>query len=106
MAAEAFGWVTLVTFVESSALTLLRMGGTKQLLGARLIYGLGVIPLLSKSLQYEGIGMVNFFWNVLSTIIMFAIGIFFFKEKVANLQLIGIIFSLLGLALVLISDNS
>ena len=65
MAAEAIGWVTLVTFVESSALTLLRIGGTKQLIGASLIYGLGVIPLLSKSLQYEGIGMVNFFWNVL-----------------------------------------
>ena len=102
---EAFRWLALASIVESSALTLLKIGGLKQIIGASLIFGLGVVPLLSMSLKYEGIGIVNFVWNVLSTISMFVIGIYFFNEKVENLQLIGIIITLIGLALVLISSD-
>jgi multidrug transporter EmrE-like cation transporter len=99
----ALAWVTLVSLVEAPALTLLRMGGLNRMITASAIYALAVVPLLSIALQYEGIGMVNFFWNILSTLLMFAIGIFMFKEKVSNIQLVGIILSLLGLSLVVLS---
>lgn len=75
------------------------------MVGASLIYGLFVVPLLSKALKYEGIGMVNFFWNILSTILMFTIGVLFFKERIAHLQVVGVILGLLGLGLVIISDE-
>jgi multidrug transporter EmrE-like cation transporter len=101
----ALGWVTLVSIVEAPALTLLRMGGNKNLVLASLIYAVGVVPLLSAALQYEGIGIVNFFWNILSTISMFTIGIFIFKEKISHLQCIGVILCLLGLGLVVVSKE-
>jgi len=101
----ALSWVTLVSLVEAPALTLLRMGGMQHIAIASIVYALGVVPLLSVALQYEGIGIVNLFWNILSTILMFAIGTFMFKEKISNLQGIGIVLSLFGLGLVVLSKE-
>ena len=101
----ALSWVTLVSLVEAPALTLLRMGGMQRIAIASIVYALGVVPLLSVALQYEGIGIVNFFWNILSTILMFAIGIVVFKEKISALKMIGVVLSLLGLGLVLLSNE-
>jgi len=102
--------MTLLSSVEAVALTLLRMKDSKTLLyrglTASAIYGVLVVPLLIKTLEYEGIGIVNFIWNVFSTIIMFVIGIYVFKEKIANLQLIGVVLSLAGLGLILMSDGN
>ena len=69
-----------------------------------LIYGLAVPPLLYKMLAYEGIGMVNFFWNIFSTLSGFAIGILLFSETVTHLQWIGVFLSMLGIGLVTLSD--
>lgn len=69
-----------------------------------LIYGLTIPPLLYKMLAYEGIGMINFFWNIFSTLSGFMIGILLFSEVVTNLQWIGIILSMLGIGLVTLSD--
>lgn len=98
-------WMTLLTLIESVALTLLRIGGTWQLVVASLIFGLGVVPLLSKTLEFEGIGMTNFIWNVFSTILMFGIGIYFFSEKITRLKTIGILLSFVGLGLIILSDD-
>ena len=98
-------WMTLLSSVEAVALTLLRMGGTQKVIIAALIYGLGVVPLLVKTLEYEGIGMVNFLWNIFSTILMFIIGIYIFKEKINYLQIIGILVSFLGIGIVLLSPE-
>ena len=97
--------ITLLTLVEVPALTLLRIGGMTHLAVASLIFALGVVPLLSIALQYEGIGIVNFFWNMQSTILMFAVGILFFKEKVSTLQILGVLISLLGMGLVVLSKE-
>jgi multidrug transporter EmrE-like cation transporter len=97
--------ITLLTLVEVPALTLLRIGGIAHLAVASLIFALGVVPLLSIALQYEGIGIVNFFWNIQSTILMFAVGILFFKEKVSTLQMLGVLISLLGMGLVVLSKE-
>ena len=107
---SAMSWMTLLSSVEAVALTLLRIENPKTLLyrgfAASTIYGALVVPLLIKTLQYEGIGIVNFIWNVFSTIIMFTIGVYIFKEKIESLQLIGVVLSLAGLGLILMGGSS
>lgn len=98
-------WMSILTVIEAVALTLLRTGGTWQMVGASAIFAFGVVPLLSKTLEYDGIGMVNFVWNIFSTIIMFAVGIYFFSEKITRLKTMGILLSIAGLGLIVISDD-
>lgn len=98
-------WMSVLSSVEAFALTLLRMGGTQKIIAASLVYGLAVVPLLVKTLEYEGIGMVNFLWNIFSTILMFSIGMYVFKEKIHYLQVIGILVSFIGIAMVLLSPE-
>jgi drug/metabolite transporter (DMT)-like permease len=50
--------------------------------------------------------MINFIFNIVTTIFGFIIGIYWFKEKVNNLQLIGVILSLAGIGLIIISPDS
>jgi multidrug transporter EmrE-like cation transporter len=71
-----------------------------------ILYALGVVPLLQYASVFHGIGMINFIWNIVSTIFGFAIGMYWFKEKVNNLQLIGILLSLAGIGLIIISPDS
>jgi multidrug transporter EmrE-like cation transporter len=104
-ACQAFGWVFLCGIVEIFTLTLLRVGGLRNIISASFLFALGVVPLLTHALKYEGIGIVNFMWNVMTTISMFAIGIYMFKEKVQNLQLVGAGISLVGLALILLAPE-
>jgi multidrug transporter EmrE-like cation transporter len=99
------GWMVLLTLIESIALTLLRIGGLWQTIAASTIFALGVVPLLTKVLQYDGIGIVNFVWNVFSTLLMFGIGMVFFSEKVSRLKIIGIFLSFMGLGLIMMSDH-
>ena len=72
---------------------------------AMAIYGLTVPLLLLKATTYEGIGIVNFFWNVFSTIMGFIIGMYLFGEKVNNIQWLGVIVSIVGMALILLSEK-
>jgi len=97
---EALGWVSLVSAVEAFGLFFLRQGGLLATGKASLIYALGVVPLLTQALKYEGIGLVNFFWNVLSTLIAFGIGVYFFGEKIHGMQQVGIAVCLLGLLII------
>jgi drug/metabolite transporter (DMT)-like permease len=98
-------WAAVTSIVEAFALYFIRVGGFANIVKASLIYGLGVVPLLMKSIQYEGIGSINFFWNVFSTLFGFGIGIYLFKEKIRNLQVLGVFISLLGLGLILMSSG-
>lgn len=98
-------WMALLTSIEAIALTLLRIGGLRNSILAAALFAGGVVPLLSKTLEYDGIGMVNFVWNVFSTVLMFAVGIFFFSEKVTRLKSIGILLSFAGLGLIVLADD-
>lgn len=102
---STLGWIVLAALVEAPALTLLQTGGLVNIAIASLIFAFGVVPLLSITLKYEGIGLVNFLWNILSTILMFCIGTFFFKEKIASLQVVGVMLAMLGLGLVVLSKE-
>jgi drug/metabolite transporter (DMT)-like permease len=48
--------------------------------------------------------MINFFWNICSTIIGFLIGILIFKEQINNLQWVGITLSILGITIAILDD--
>lgn len=96
----------VISVVEAVGLTVLRRGGAWAIPMASLTYAFFVVPLLSYGLKYEGIGMTNFLWNVFSTLMMFAIGIYVFREKVHHQQLIGVLVSLLGIGLILMAPDS
>jgi multidrug transporter EmrE-like cation transporter len=97
---KALVWTTATSLVEALGLYWLRVGSMEAFLKATLAYGLGVTYFLSRSLKYEGIGMTNFLWNVMSTMIGFGIGIFLFQEQVHYLQTIGVVLGLLGVGLI------
>ena len=94
------------SIIEAVGLTVLRMKQSFSIPVAAAIYAVAVVPLLSIALKYEGIGLVNFFWNIFSTLVMFIIGIYYFKEKINNLQLIGVAISLLGVFLILVAPDA
>lgn len=106
MIAPALGWITATSLVEAVGLYTVKLGGIRNLLFACLLYGAGVAPLLSKTVQYEGIGLINFFWNILSTLLGFAIGILYFKERIHYLQAIGVGLSLVGIGCILLAPTT
>jgi multidrug transporter EmrE-like cation transporter len=92
--------------VEAFGLYFIRAGGMSNIIKGSLFYGLGVVPLLSWAVKYEGIGLVNFMWNILSTLLGFAIGIYFYKEKVSHMKIMGVVVSLLGVAMILLDPDT
>jgi len=61
--------------------------------------------LLLFSLKYEGIGNMNLYWNVISTICVYLIAVYFFGESVTHTQFVGILLALLGIFLIIISGK-
>jgi multidrug transporter EmrE-like cation transporter len=70
-----------------------------------LVYGICIPLLLVKLLKYKGVGMINFLWNIFSTIAGFAIGIMLFQERVGSLQLIGVMLGILAFGLIIFGDK-
>jgi len=101
----ALGMVSIVSLVEAFGLYFVRLGGAGNILISSIIYGYMVVPLLAFTLRYEGIGIVNFLWNILSTLIGFGIGIYLFNERIHYLQIVGAAFSILGIGLILMAPK-
>jgi drug/metabolite transporter (DMT)-like permease len=78
----------------------------KWLIAGMVLYGTVVSYLLYKMMIYEGVGMVNFLWNIFSTISGFIIGIWLFQEKVNNVQWAGVFLGVLAFALIIFGDQS
>ena len=97
--------VFCLSIIEAAGLTILKSHMKYSIIIASIIYGAVVIPVLNEALEFEGIGMVNFIWNIFSTLIMFMIGIYMFDEKIENKQLIGVCLSLAGLFLILVPNK-
>ena len=95
-----------VSLVEAIGLTALRLKKYYSIPIASGIYAFFVIPLLYIALKFQGIGMVNFMSNIFSTIMLFLIGIYIFDERINNLQIIGILLSLLGLFLITVAPET
>ena len=103
--------VGALSLAENAAMYSLKKYETKPsnnikfyILGA-LIYGVAVPYLLLRSLKYEGLGTVNLAWNLISTFSAYAIGIYFFGEKVTHLKALGVMVALTGLGMVLLGDE-
>jgi|688.fasta_scaffold593794_2 multidrug transporter EmrE-like cation transporter len=98
----------LLAFESVSLYCLQKYQKTKQisfLIYSIILYGIFVPFLLYHSLQHLGIGMVNFFWNIFSTLLGFIIGIYLFNEKINFNQVIGITLSILGVSIVILNDK-
>ena len=73
--------------------------------------GIGVVSycvvaaLLYKCYEFEGMGLVNLIWSVLSIISMALIGNMFFDEELNKFDLIGIGFCLTGIYLIFIHGH-
>lgn len=61
-----------------------------------------VAALLYKCYEFEGIGLVNLIWSVLSIVSMTLIGHMFFDEELNKFDLIGIGLCLTGMYLIFI----
>jgi multidrug transporter EmrE-like cation transporter len=102
----ASGLITITAAVEAVALYFIRLGGVMNVSIASVLYAAGAVPLLAFATKYEGIGIANFLWNVLSTLIGFGIGILMFKEKIRNLQIMGVLVSMLGVGMILLDPDA
>jgi len=98
--------ITITAAVEAVALYFIRAGGVMNVSIASVLYAAGAVPLLSFATKYEGIGIANFLWNVMSTLIGFGIGIVMFKEKIRNLQIMGVLVSMLGVGMILLDPEA
>ena len=102
----ASGLIMIAAAVEAVALYFIRAGGVMNVSIASVLYAAGAVPLLAFATKYEGIGIANFLWNVMSTLIGFGIGIFMFKEKIRNLQIMGVLVSMLGVGMILLDPEA
>ena len=62
-----------------------------------LIYGIVIPTVIVKSLNFEGIGTVNFIWNIITTISMIIIGYQMFNEKINRLHVISLFLGIAAL---------
>lgn len=61
--------------------------------------------LLLKSLEFEGLAVMNILWNLMSDILVTLLGVFYFKEKISNMKLMGVGFGILALILLSMVDE-
>lgn len=104
-------YLVLLTIVEAVALYSIKKSvvtsSNKHMyyLISIVFYGLGVSYFLYKLAEIEGIGMVNFLWNIFSTLTGFIIGIYLFSEEAAMLQWIGVGLGFLALGLIILGEK-
>ena len=55
--------------------------------------------LFLKSLDYEGMSVMNMIWDLLSGVFVTILGLYFFKEKITTKKFVGIFLSILSMYL-------
>ena len=64
-------------------------------------------PLLFvESLKYETLTVMNILWDIISDILVSGIGLFYFKEKISTLKMIGLSFACIAIILLSYEDVS
>jgi multidrug transporter EmrE-like cation transporter len=99
--------IVYVTF-ESIGMTLLTYYSKNKniylLILSCLIFG-GVVPyLILKSLEYDNISTVNYIWNILSTVIMIAVGYILFEEKLNYIKILSFATGILSIFLLYLAE--
>ncbi len=106
---KIFGWLAILVFVEFWALYFVqksqKVNDKKYLIFTMLLYGLCISLLLYKLLEYKNIAIVNFLWNIFSTLSGFFITLVIFKEHLNNLEWAGAALGILSLALIIYGGN-
>ena len=74
------------------------------LLVAILSYSI-VCLLLNKCYEFNGVGMTNFVWSILSIVTMLILGVVVFNENVTKYDIIGICLSISGLYLIFVYEH-
>lgn len=114
-------------FLKQFDLTALGFGGTMALIDAFILsslkaYNLGWIqwrgillvsmlvysmqPLLFlQSLQYSSLTVMNLLWDVMSDVVVTAIGVFYFSEKLTKFKKLGVFFSIISIFLLTWHDG-
>jgi len=102
---KIFGWLALLVFVEFWALFYVqkssKTNNKKYLIITMLLYGFGVSLLLYKLLAYKNIAILNFLWNIFSTMSGFFITLVIYKEHINHLEWAGAALGILSLALII-----
>ena len=62
-----------------------------------LIYGIVIPTIIVQSLNFEGIGTVNFIWNIITTVSMIVVGYHMFNEKLNRLHMISLLLAIAAL---------
>ena len=89
---ESFGQSCLKKFYENNQIHFY--------ISAMFFYGI-ICYLLIQSYKYKGMGMVNVIWRGISKLLVLSTGIIFFNEKITKMDIMGIIFVILGLFFIL-----
>lgn len=55
--------------------------------------------ILLRAMRYESLTVMNLMWNLLSDILVTALGLFFFREQIGSTKLIGVLMAVVALAL-------
>ena len=58
--------------------------------------------MLNRSYDFDGMGITNFVWSIMSIVSMIAIGVIAFNESITKYDIIGMILSIVGLYLIFI----
>lgn len=60
--------------------------------------------LFTRAMKYQGMGIMNVTWNVISTCIIILLGVYAFGEKINQYQCLGIALSVISLVLLSVSS--
>ena len=74
------------------------------MIGAVFIYALQPVLFL-QSLSFQGMALMNLLWNVISSILVTLVGVWYFKESLTHTKAIGAIFSVLAIVLLSCEDT-
>ena len=61
-----------------------------------ILYGLQ-LPLFYYGLKFSSMSILNISWNLISNILVTLVGFFYFKEKVSNVEMVGLIFAFISI---------
>lgn len=98
-----------VSVIETAGLTLITSYSKTHFLptmvGAMSIYGLAVPMFIYKTLNYAGIGTVNFMWNIMTTVSMIIIGTIVFGEKIDRLHMMSMVLGIASISLLYFAER-
>lgn len=65
-----------------------------------------VCLLLNRCYDFDGMGITNFIWSILSIVTIIAIGVLFFNESITKFDIIGMVLSVVGLYLIFVYGHN